>query len=89
MPRTTSQDPTDPKSDFSRFCILLVRWLVDFVFEAPPTELQPKAGEYDDREDPGPNVVGGPLDGADIPNGTRDGQEYRWDDRTRRWVFNS
>lgn len=35
--------------------------------------------------EPTGNVIGGPLDGADIPNGTRDGLSYRWDDSAKRW----
>ena len=31
------------------------------------------------------NVVGGSLDGATMPEGTRDGQQYRWDADRRRW----
>lgn len=32
------------------------------------------------------NVIGGSLDGASIPDGTRDGQVLVWDIRKRRWV---
>lgn len=32
------------------------------------------------------NVVGGSLDGERMPEGTRDGHQYRWDARLRRWV---
>lgn len=31
------------------------------------------------------NVVGGSLDGASIPNGTRDGQKLVWDAKANRW----
>ena len=33
-----------------------------------------------------PNVIGGSLDGAAIPDGTRDGQVLRWDESRRRWL---
>lgn len=33
------------------------------------------------------NVVGGSLDGETMPKGTRDGQQYRWDALSQRWVF--
>ncbi len=33
------------------------------------------------------NVVGGSLDGATMPDGTRDGQQYQWDAKLRRWVY--
>ena len=33
------------------------------------------------------NVVGGSLDGATIPEGTRHGQQYQWDAKLRRWVY--
>lgn len=33
------------------------------------------------------NVVGGSLDGATMPAGTRDGQQYRWDADAQRWVM--
>ena len=33
------------------------------------------------------NVVGGSLDGATIPEGTRDGQQYQWDAKLQRWVY--
>lgn len=32
------------------------------------------------------NVVGGSLDGASIPDGTRDGQTLRWNSNTERWI---
>jgi len=32
------------------------------------------------------NVVGGSLDGAKMPEGTKDGQQYRWDASLRRWI---
>ena len=31
------------------------------------------------------NVVGGSLDGASIPEGTRDGQQLTWDKQAHRW----
>ena len=31
------------------------------------------------------NVVGGSLDGERMPEGTRDGQQYRWDSDKKRW----
>ena len=33
-----------------------------------------------------PNVVGGSLDGAAIPNGTRDGQQLTWNYNRQRWI---
>jgi hypothetical protein len=33
------------------------------------------------------NVVGGSLDGATIPEGTRDGQQYQWNAKLQRWVY--
>lgn len=33
-----------------------------------------------------PNVVGGSLDGAAIPPGTRDGQRLVWDAHCQRWI---
>lgn len=32
------------------------------------------------------NVVGGSLDGARMPEGTRDGQTYRWDGKNWNYV---
>ena len=32
------------------------------------------------------NVVGGSLDGASIPSGTRDGQKLVWDATRQRWI---
>lgn len=41
------------------------------------------------RFEPCGNVVGGSLDGAKIPNGTRHGQVLQWDAYHRRWFDKS
>jgi hypothetical protein len=35
------------------------------------------------------NVVGGPLDGARIPNGTASGQMYVYDSASGRWRYSN
>lgn len=32
------------------------------------------------------NIVGGSLDGASIPDGTRDGQKLTWSEEKKRWL---